>query len=203
MNILNKEQFLKHMDPKNNYLHSGSIIEDVRASHSQVINVEPENEVEVIEESLEVVEKRRVGDRNPNVPDFLRTTIAELAQEPGTKQTDIANHFGVSQSVVSKAANGIITYNNGKDEKLAEVVKTKQDEIQDEALDKTLHALKLLTVDDIGLLGAKDKADVAVKLSKVADNLRDKKNEGNDNRVQFIIMAPPVRESVHYEEIPV
>ena len=56
---------------------------------------------------------------------------------------------------------------------------------------------------DIGLLGAKDKMTVALQAAKVAETFRDRKNEGIDNRVQFIIMAPPVRERVHYEEIEV
>ncbi len=199
MNILNREQFIKHMSPENNYLSTGSI-ENIHVELVVSTDYMP---------NLEVKEKEAIGrgQGNGNIPDFLRSTIASLAHE--TSGTKIAEAFDVSKSVVSQAKHGRISHDR-TDESLKQVVtvkqaenKTKQDEIHDEALIKTLASLNMLTLDDISLLGAKDKADVAVKLSKVADNIRDKKADVVDNRVQFVIMAPSVRENVAYDEIDV
>jgi hypothetical protein len=189
MNILNREQFLKHMSPEHNYLHEGSRVEI--------------EEVEETEVTLVIEEKAPIGrgEGNTNIPDFMRKTIASLANEPGVKGKEIAHSFAVSNSVVSQAKHGRISHDN-TDAELKSIVKTKQEKIQDAALEATLHALNLCSVEDIGLLGAKDKMDVAMKASKVYDNLKSK-TEVNDNRVQFVIMSPPVREHVHYETIDV
>lgn len=210
MKILNRAQFNSHMDPRNNYLAGKGLGE--KSEPPKVINIEEENSTpdETPESNTEVLSgpilinepKLRIGQRGENIPDFLRVTVAQLANEPGVRQKDIAEAFDIGQSVVSKAKNGIVTYGNGKDEKLTQVVNDKKKEIKDQALDKVLHTLGLLTLDDIELLGAKDKADVAVKLAKVADSVTEK-SIGNAANVQFVIMTPQVREKVHYEELEV
>ena len=205
MNFLNSESFKKHMSAEHNYL------EDLK--NQGVIDCESEDstpavESEFTEPNLVVVEKNGIGTRNANVPDFLRQVIGTVANTSNERQIDIANAFGVSRPLVSNAKHGmtnsrtIIPELRQHTNELKAAEKSNRELIENEALMRTLSTLKILTEDDIECLGAKDKADVAVKLSKVAANMRDKV-VNNDNRTLLIIKAPPVKESLYYDTIQV
>lgn len=162
------------------------------------VTIEPEPQEP---ESILIVEaKPNIGRSGPALPQYLKETIATLAQHE-IKQSDIAEAFGVSDSTVSNFANGL---NNSRkpDESLQKAVQTTRDEIEQEALAKTMMTLGLIEQTDIMMMGAKDKSIVASNLSKVAANLRGK-DTLVDNRVQMIIHAPQVRTEHHYQEIDV
>lgn len=211
MKILNHAQFNHHMDPKNNYLAGNGLGNE--SEPPEIINIEEENQTEVIEgevldtpefgtSSLHNQERLRVGQRSANIPDFLKITVGQLANEPGVRQKDIAEAFDVKGPMVSKCKNGITNYGGEQNQALVAAVKDRKQEIKDEALDKVLHTLGLLSLDDISMLGAKDKTDVAYKLAKVADAVSEKQ-QVNTGNVQFVIMTPQVREKVHYETLDV
>jgi hypothetical protein len=207
MNFLNPEALKKHLSAEHNYLEHLNI-EETRVSENnenETLLEEPDKESKA---TLIVVEKEPLGRRNSNVPEFLRKTVAVLAHTSDETQTEIGKTFGINQPSVAHAMNGrnggghinpeLRTLTNN----LKESQKTRREEIEDVALLKTLSTLNILTPDDIECLGAKDKADVAVKLSKVASNMRDKV-VNQDNRTLLIIKAPPVREELHYKTIQV
>jgi hypothetical protein len=155
---------------------------------------------------LEIVEKESIGrGNNPNIPVYLKSAIAELTHVPGLKKNEIAHAFNVSPATVTHASRG--RQSNG--DAIPEVqmaiasISSKREEIERTALAKTMSALGILTDDDIECLGAKDKADVAMKLSKVAENMRPKGEAMMDNRIQVVINAPQVRETTHYAEVEV
>lgn len=221
MRILDKEGVQYHMSPENNYLMrtngafargeaATEIIDrskiEVLADDEEVVSPESNPDSTDRTPILEVVEKDSIGrGNNTNIPTYLKSAIAELSHTPGVKKTDIANAFGVSNTTVTHASRG--RESNG--DPIPEVqsalkgMQAKRDEIEASALAKTMAALGILTEDDIECLGAKDKADVAYKLSKVAENMRPKGEAMNDNRIQVVINAPQVRESVHYQELEV
>jgi predicted transcriptional regulator len=173
-------------------------------------NLSPERNylarTEIVAPELEVIEKPSIGrGHNVAIPDYIKATVAALANEEGVKQTDVAEAFGLADSSVSNFANGM---NNSRepDEKLKDIsTKAKADRvsIEDEALKKTMMALNLLGEQDVMMLGAKDKSIVAGNLSKVAANMRDKNIIANDNRIQMVINSPQVREHYHYPELEV
>ena len=197
MHFSNKETLAHHLDPKHNYL-------------LRTANTFADASIEVQESTsgttLVVQAKESIGrGANTNIPDFLRTTIGLLAASGEVKQTDIAEAFHVSNSTVSQAKNGRTGDGYVIPELKRETDKTRnatRDDIEKLALSRTLATLGILTESDIECLGAKDKADVAMKLSKVADNMRPK-DVTSDNRIQVVINAPPVREKVHYDVVEV
>ena len=215
MRILDSEGVKYHMAPENNYLMrtNGAFTK----GEAKVEIIDP-SKIEVIAEEegnpdstsgtpiLEVVEKDSIGrGNNPNIPTYLKSAIAELAHVPGLKKSEIANAFGVSPASVTHASRGV--QQNGMPIPEVQVaikgIQAKREEIETAALAKTMAALGILTEDDIECLGAKDKADVAMKLSKVAENMRPKGEAMNDNRIQVVINAPQVRETAHYAEVEV
>ncbi len=200
MNFLNPKSFAEHMHPENNYL------EDLK--NQGLIEAEEIKEEEFTEPTLIVVEKESLGRRSGagNIPDFLKSTIATVALTSGETQESIGQAFGVRQEMVSRFKDGKTSSNDVNPElkaltdEIKEGKKASRETIENEALLKTLSTLKILTEDDIECLGAKDKADVAVKLSKVAANMRDKVVT-NDNRMMLIIKAPPVREHLNNYDV--
>jgi len=222
MHFLNAEALAHHLNPKHNYLlrtngtfKNEPIVIEVEATESIEDNdVAAPDEISTIETSgtpiLEVNEKDSIGrGNNTNIPDFLRTTIAVLANQDGEKGKDIAAAFNVANSTVSQAKHGRTGNGDVSSEAKLAVDKelkskaTTRDDIEKLALSRTLATLGILTESDIECLGAKDKADVAMKLSKVADNMRPKDGPTSDNRIQVVINAPPMREKVHYDVIEV
>lgn len=164
-----------------------------------------------VDTSLVIEEKDNIGrGTTPNIPDYLKQTIAVLANQDDASQTEIAQAFGVSNSSVSNFKNGLDN-NRLPDEELKKTIDNElksaekgRAEIENEALKKTMMALGLLDETDIMCLGAKDKSVVASNLSKVAANMRDKNiNNVNDNRVQMIIHSPAMRVNHHYNEIEI
>ena len=160
---------------------------------------------------LVIEEKDNIGrGATPNIPDYLKQTIAVLANQDDVSQTEIAQAFGVSNSSVSNFKNGLDN-NRLPDEELKKTIDNElksaeegRAKIENEALKKTMMALGLLDETDIMCLGAKDKSVVASNLSKVAANMRDKNiNNVNDNRVQMIIHSPAMRVNHHYNEIEI
>jgi hypothetical protein len=216
MRILDSEGVKYHMDPANNYLMrtNGAFARGEAAT--EIID---KTKIEVIAEEegvpddnisgtpiLEVLEKEPIGrGNNPNIPAYLKTAMAELSHVPGIKKTDIANAFGVSGATVTHASRGV--QQNGTPIPEVQIalkgMQAKREEIEHAALAKTMATLGILTEDDIECLGAKDKADVAMKLSKVAENMRPKGEAMNDNRIQVVINAPQIRDAVHYAEVEV
>ena len=215
MRILDSEGVQYHMAPENNYLmrtngafERGEAKQEILDTRCIEVIAEEEAVPTSTQEAstLAVVEKESIGrGNNPNIPTYLKSAIAELAHTSGAKKTDIANAFGVANSTVTYASRG--RESNG--DPIPEVqsalkgMQARRDEIEHTALAKTMAALGILTEDDIECLGAKDKADVAYKLSKVAENMRPKGEAMNDNRIQVVINAPAVREHVHYGEVEV
>jgi len=211
MMFLKPETVARNMGPERNYLSRVDLGGNNKVTPEivEVVNIEEVSiEVEVNEapvSTLIVEEKASLGRTGSNIPDYLKQTIAALANE-GTKQTDIAKEFNVANSTVSNFANGL---NNSREvdpelnaiNKKAEANRTT---IENEALNKTMMALGLLSENDVMCLGAKDKTIVAANLSKVAANMRDKAvNVNSDNRVQMVIHSPPVRQTYHYPEVEV
>ena len=196
MNFLNSASYEKHMSPEHNYL------EDLK-NQGIVVCEEVEEEESFTEPTLIVVEKESIGRprESRNIPDFLKRTVAVLANTSDERQEDIGAAFGIKQEMVSQFKNGKTSAGTPEKElkdltnQIKAEAKTRRETIEDVALMRTLSTLNILTDDDIECLGAKDKADVAVKLSKVAANMRDKVIN-NDNRTLLIIKAPPVKESL-------
>ena len=225
MMFLKPETALRNMSPERNYLARLEMIASTLAETSE------RSELEIIPETplsdgesggivldscdppgdsstptLAIAIKESIGrGNNPSIPEYLKATIAVLANTEDVKQTEIAKEFNVAQSTVSNFANGLDNSRN-PDPKLHNVVKkidSSRQSIEDEALKKTMMTLGLLTESDVMCLGAKDKSIVANNISKVAANMRDKNVNVNDNRVQLVINSPQVRQSYHYPEVEV
>ena len=226
MHLLTEEEFAFHQHADNSQL-----APQPAASETTETNEESEDRVPSLEDTLpdtepdsageeitEEITENAVAQSNPNllvlqkapigkgkgntdIPQSTREIIAVLAQTE--KKTNVAKAFGVSVPTVSNYSKGKTIH--GREDSNPELKKTVEstiDKITDRAIDRLFNAIDMLGADDIACLGAKDKADVAVKMSKVVNNLKPNKDP-NDRVPQLIIYSPQIISEDRYKTIDV
>lgn len=207
MHILSEDDLSYHQHPDNNYLSvPNEKVEDTDDSTNSIDStspINPINQINPINPNLVVVAKIPMG-RTPGATGLAPTEqllIANLAQTE--KQSLIAKTFGVCDATVSNYKYGKTVH--GRDDSAPELkksVETTLDKITDIAIERLFNSIDSLSVDDIACLGAKDKADVAVKMSKVVDNIRGKNSVANQ-MPQVVIYAPQIIDESRYKTIEV
>lgn len=157
--------------------------------------------------SLKVVDTNdsNVGKRGPAVPDLIRRLIAQTANGSDETQAEIANVFGVGIPTVSNSARGLI--HNRLDTGLQEIgLKTREEKTElahNEALDSLVLSLGLVK-DTIGeVTSAKEAAKLAVDMSRIVVNLRDKDNDGPKIKTLVIVSMPQQKKESQFETIDV
>src|SRR5690348_12070695 len=106
------------------------------------------------------VRTKGVPHRGPQVPEFLRDVMGTLSLDPSCHQGQLAQSFGVSDSVVSAAKTGRVGGKPATLERKAKIEDRVQ-EVKDVALEKLMLSLGLISDDKLEDLSAKDLSGIA------------------------------------------
>lgn len=145
------------------------------------------------------------GTGNVGVPDELRKLIGEESIIHGRQSAlDLAADFGISPSSVSAYAKGATstkTYNNPEDT-LVKYLESRKRRITKKSLRVLQSALEVLTPEKLNGIKARDASSIAKDMSVISKNM-EKQNENitTDNKPQFVVYAPQVRDERSYETI--
>lgn len=122
----------------------------------------------------------------------LRVVAGVVGNLMGPKEA--ANALGIKERQVKSAV-------NTTDTNIRTLIDQKILDIEKLALDRTIQALGLLTPDMISGEKPKDIAIIAGQMSKVISNIKGNNRAGNDNRTQFIVYAPSMKNERDYTVI--
>jgi predicted transcriptional regulator len=148
------------------------------------------------------LESRGRGHRSTgNVSPEIRSIIGALAQNEDVNQGEIAEAFGVSQSLVSQAKHGNTSAGTAVDDLKASNASARE-KIESVALKKLLSVLQGIDDDDIAELSAEKASRVAANLAGVSERLKGNQNTMISN-MQVIVHAAPVKEVAHYDVIEI
>lgn len=150
--------------------------------------------------------KRGRGNKT-EVPSEIREFVAKSAINSEGTGSQIAEAFGVSESSVSaykQGAHSTATYNK-PDENLLDVVTDHKDKISKKARNRLLSALNHITADKLASVKARDLAAIAKDMSAIITDMEPKVpiGEGMQNNVQFVFMAPRVKDVKEFKIIDV
>lgn len=144
---------------------------------------------------------------NVGVPEELRKLIGEESVIHGRQRAlDLASDFGVSPSSVSayaKGATSTASYNK-PEAALINYLESRKKRLTKKALRVLSASLDVLTPEKLSTVKARDASAIAKDMSVISKNM-EKANEGvNVNeRPQFVVYAPTVRDERSYETIVV
>jgi transposase-like protein len=162
-----------------------------------------------IEQSKAIVkdQKKGRGEEKRNTPDVVRETIARCAINGEGTGKEIAEAFGVSPSSVSAykvGSHSTTTYNEPNDNLVDKVLGHKE-RITKRAVKTALAALREITPEKLNGIKARDLAAIAKDMSAVISDMEPKVpiNQNNQQNVQFVFMAPRVKELSEYQMITV
>jgi len=149
------------------------------------------------EPHVEILPNPRAGKR-PELPGFLKTTMAILHQSGAGTQAEVAEVFGTTQAEVSHIENG--RSDKGLDKGAIEAA---QSEIRDVAMKKLLGTLGLLTEDKISKCKAGEISTIAANLSRVVEKTLPKDTGPGSGGVNITIYAPQPRDEKSYKTLEV
>lgn len=130
----------------------------------------------------------------PNIPVQKREAIAVKARI-GTKQRELAAEFKTTQAHVSQLERGI-------DKSIdSERVNDEVSLARDEALQKLLVSMKLITPKKLERLKAVELGAMAARMSTVVKNLTPE--EKAQNTVQVVVYAPELRKEENFKTLEV
>jgi hypothetical protein len=138
------------------------------------------------------------------VPEELREIIAKSAINGEGSGSAIADAFNVSESSVSayKVGATSTTNYNQPNESLLSAVTGHKEKISKRATRTLMSALKNITTDKLAAVKARDLAAIAKDMSAIISDMEPKVqvNQNNQQNVQFVFMAPRVK---NIEEYPI
>ena len=139
-----------------------------------------------------------------NVPTEVQKIIGETAIKEGNGEAeDLAEELGISKQSVhayKKGATSLATYDEPKPE-LANHINDVKRLISNEAKNTLLSALQSITHDKLQDTKPRDAAGIARDMSAVIKNIEPEQKDGPP--VQFVLLAPPMKEEKEYEVIDV
>lgn len=147
---------------------------------------------------------------NKEVSQAVRNFVAELGIE-GYSNSEIKELTGLSQSSISaykKGVNSTKDYNTRPNEETVIHINKTKDKISRRAKKVAIQALdELLSNDRIKHAKTRDLATIARSTSAIIKEMeeekKDEKFSNQNNGVQIIMMAPPVRQESTYDAIDV
>lgn len=152
--------------------------------------------------TAKIVPRIGQGSRGNEVPEVIRNLVAVEANK-GSKQTELAEAFGIPQSSVSAYANAMTSAGaEKKDEQLLQLVNDTRKDISKSARDKLHLALESITHGEIAEAPLKVKSQVAKDMSAIVKNLEPEVQQGvNVNFFEF--HAPKMKDVNDYKVIDV
>lgn len=144
----------------------------------------------------------------PEVPDVVRETIAKCAINGEGTASEIARAFDVSPSSVSayKVGSHSTTSYNSPDSNLLDIVTSHKAKISKKARARLISALNFITDEKLENTKALDLSSIAKNMSAVIADMDPPPaqiNQNQQNNVQFVFMAPRVRNETEYATIEV
>lgn len=158
----------------------------------------------VLEGTVEPLARgRHMGD--VNVPQEIRKLIADDHLANGRESAvELARDFGISSSSVSayaKGATSTATYHEPNKD-LTNYLASRKKRITKKSLTVLQSALQEITPDKLSTLSPTKLATVAKDMSVISKNMEPKTEQGQgDNKPQFVIYAPTVKEEKNYETV--
>jgi len=160
--------------------------------------------LKVTKEHLDELLKKHSGhgrtNGTKNIPPIVREVIAKTAQIDTVRATSEA--FGVSHSRAQALSEGVITRENGNDASLTNKVDKFIEKAQEQAAEKLLHTLNVITPEEIGASSLKEKLNAADKLAGVVNKLRPNVDLGvsvKDSNV--VIYRPEQKKESDYDVV--
>lgn len=184
---------------------SDNEIEERLNSPDNIVNIIKDRPVS-IEGGLRVVpDDSLVGKRGPAVPDLIRKLIANVANKSDETQAEIGSVFSVGVPTVSNASRGLI--HNRLDTELQDIANKSREEKAETAHNLALDSL----VATLGLVGqkldtittAKEATQIAVSMSNVVKNLKDKDDDGPKIKTLVVIKMPDQHKESQFNVIDV
>jgi len=171
-------------------------------------NPTPENEPPV--PTIEELPTPGRNEHDKNVPNSLRSVIAETAISNGSRSAnELARAFDISSSSVSAYKNGATStasYDEPQPE-LSKRVKAARFNIANRAQDTLLEALNHLTNEKLENAKARDIASIAKDMSAVVKNMTTSDDDDDDGKkgpqVNITFFAPVMRKESDFEVIEV
>ncbi len=145
--------------------------------------------------------RRGSGKRGAGLPEFLRDTMANLAEQDDVKQKDVAEAFEVSDAEVSFCRSGRIGGKEPTAER-AEKRDERLEKIKDVALIKLMASLNLIDDDRLEKCSAKELSAVAGNLSKIVKDHTDASVSGAP-QVNVVIYSPEAKTEKNYRVVDV
>lgn len=145
---------------------------------------------------------RKEGD--VNVPTPLKKVIGETAIEDRSSALALAEQFDVSPSSVSaykKGATSTASYDEPHPE-LAPHISQKKDKVAKKARRTLMAAMRHITDSKLESAKPRDLAGIAKDMSAIVRNM-EPENQGDDNSVKFVFVAPQIRKEESFEVIDV
>lgn len=171
---------------------------EIKDSH---INV-PKSDTNVTVEDI----KKGRGEGNTEVPEEIREIVAKCAINGEGSGAAIAAAFNVSPSSVSAykvGAHSTTTYDN-PNESLLDKLNEHKAHISKKARSRLLSALNGITPEKLKDVKPRDLAAIAKDMSSIVSDMEPQVNSNQQtNNVQFVFMAPRVRDINDYKIIDV
>jgi hypothetical protein len=156
----------------------------------------------------EVIDIKRGRGPVEEVPDVVRETIAKCAINGEGTAKDIADTFAVSESSVSAykvGAHSTSSYNEPS-ESLLDKVTSHKNKISRKARARLIAALNHITDEKLQDIKAIDLSTIAKNMAAVVKNIEPPAPDvvnNNQSNVQFVFMAPRVKDETEYRTITV
>lgn len=138
-----------------------------------------------------------------NVPPILREVVGKLAAVDGS--SEVARVFDVSEARASDYKNGFVTKNGKEDSHgLGPKIASFVERAQEQAAEKLLHAIGVITPAEVEAAPLKTKLDVVDRFAGVVNKLRTPSEAGPSIRdSNVLIYRPEPKKEEDYERIKI
>lgn len=194
--ILTDEEALERLSSKDNIINL--------VDHPQNIDPRANGAVQIIRPG-EGLPKDDRGKRGAQIPDMIRTLIAQTAGLSDETCSEVGNIFGVTPATVSNSTRGLV--HNRLDKELQEIgtksTQEKAEKAHNLALDSLVASLGLVQELLPEADSLKEATKTALDLSRMVANLKPREEDETRAKTLVVISMPSLRKETHFETIDV
>lgn len=182
-------------------------VDERLSSPDNIINlVNSKEEINQSNGSLVVkINEGGVGKRGDEIHSQIRKLIASTVHESDETQKEIANVFGVTDSLVSQVSRGLV-HNRVEQELLDISTKTKvekENTAHDNALDNLVGLLGIVKDTLPGITSAKEASRIAVDMSRIITSVKPREDESKVRTLVVIKLSSDQKKESQFETIDV
>lgn len=133
-----------------------------------------------------------------NVPPIIREVIGKIAVIDSP--SNVARAFNVSEASASNYSNGHVNHGDGK---LAERIDSFVEKAQEQAASKLLHALGVITPEEVEAAPLKTKLEVVDRFAGVVSKLRPRFVDPMIRDSNVVIYRPAMKKEEDYESMEI